>query len=54
MMPKNLPPGADGQVIAGCAYTYPSCTFTVGRARLLYGILQSAGMDNMREIKAMW
>lgn len=39
---------------AGYACAYPSCTITVGRARLLYDLLHSTGMDKANEIKAMW
>jgi hypothetical protein len=34
-----------------CACAYPSCTITVGRVRLLYGILHATGMDTTREIQ---
>jgi hypothetical protein len=54
MMLKRSSLGNDAQDLTGCACAFPSCTITVGRARLLYGLLESTGMDKMHEIKAKW
>ncbi|MDD4483870.1 MAG: hypothetical protein PHD55_05850 [Methanoregula sp.] len=37
-----------------CICAYPSCTVAVERARLLYRILHTSGIDVSKEIKAMW
>jgi len=37
-----------------CTCTCTSCTVAVGRARLLYQILHTSGIDASKEIKAMW
>jgi hypothetical protein len=54
MMPKSPLRGNDSADLMECACAYPSCTIAVGRARLLYGLLHSTGMDEMNEIKAIW
>jgi hypothetical protein len=37
-----------------CTCACPSCTDAVGRARLLYLILHTSGIDASKEIKVMW
>ena len=54
MMPKRPFRQSETQDLRECACAYPSCTIAVGRARLLYGLLHSTGMDKMNEIKTIW
>ena len=53
MMQKGPFRQSGTQDIIECACAFPSCTIAVGRARLLYGLLHSTGMDEMNEIKTI-
>jgi len=44
----------DGLYGDSCICPYPSCTVAVERARLLYRILHTSGIDVSKEIKAIW
>ncbi|MDD1701931.1 MAG: hypothetical protein LUQ31_02975 [Methanoregula sp.] len=53
MMIKSIYTEPETDIRIDCACAYPSCTPVVGRARLLYQILHTTGLDETREIRLM-
>lgn len=54
MISKFQEKGSIDRIPAESATTYLSCPVSVGRARLLYGIVTTSGIDVTREVIGMW
>lgn len=53
MIRKSIYSDTEAYYKNDCACAYPSCSPAVGRARLLYQILHTTGIDETREIRFM-
>lgn len=54
MISKFPEKGTIANIPTESATTYLSCPIYVGRARLLYGIVKTSGIDVTREVIGMW